>query len=449
MEGKYNREYRPGTWEAWRAKNDPKWNTDSEHSTYQYGPEGENGFVFVHETKEIPGDRDGFEKRSGGRRCYAWKTWAKNRKHTKTAALILALLLAFGSGFGGGLAAVHFTSGSGSGTAPQSITIHADQETSPGEAIAAKVLPSVVGISTTTEVSNWSIFGMTTQELPEGVGTGFVVEEDGYILTNSHVISDGEAKTITVSFHDGSELPGTVLWHDTTLDLAVIKVDATGLTAVELGDSDEVNIGAYAAAIGNPLGLTYDRSVTQGGISGLNRTITVTDNATGKTTTMEGLIQTDAAINSGNSGGPLLNKTGQVIGINSAKAASGEGMGFAIPINVAKPILNEIMKTGTYKKAYIGINGADVATYLQYYPQEDLGTKTGAYVIQIYTDSPAAAAGLKEGDVILAINGENIETMTDLTRQMYKYKSGETVKLTILRSGAKKTINITLGEYQE
>ncbi len=427
MEENKNEKIQPGTWAAWRAQNE---------GGQTFGPSGENGFVFVDETKESFRGEDHKRKRTG-RGCGG----------KRTIALILVLLLAFGAGFGGGIAAVHVSGGAVSG-GNQTITIDSG-EASIGEAIAAKVLPSVVGISTTTEVSEWGFFGMTTQELPEGVGTGFIVSEDGYILTNSHVVSDGRAKTITVSFNDGSELPGTVLWNDSTLDLAVVKVQKTGLVAAELGDSGEVNIGAYAAAIGNPLGLTYDRSVTQGGISGLNRTITVSSGTGGNSVTMEGLIQTDAAINSGNSGGPLLNDKGQVIGINSAKAASGEGMGFAIPINVAKPILQEVMNTGTYKRAYIGISGADAAAYLQYYPDENLGTETGAYIIQIYTGSPAAECGLKEGDVITAIDDTQIETMTELTRQMYNYKSGDQAKLTVFRNGKKMTVTLTLGEYRE
>ena len=166
-----------------------------------------------------------------------------------------------------------------------------------------------------------------------GVGTGIIVDSNGYILTNSHVISDGQAKTVNVLFSDGSTIDGEVYWYDSQLDLAIVKVNKTGLTAAELGDSDKVQIGDISIAIGNPYGLDLAGTVTQGIISGLDRTIETEQG------TMTGLLQTDASINSGNSGGPLLNQNGQVIGVNTAKASQGEGLGFAIPINTAKPIV--------------------------------------------------------------------------------------------------------------
>ena len=177
-------------------------------------------------------------------------------------------------------------------------------------AVSDKAMPSVVGITTTT-ISNNNIFAIPTQS--EGVGTGVIVDSKGYILTNSHVVSDGQAVDVKVLFNDGSTTQGKVLWNDAKLDLAMVKVDKTGLTAAELGDSDQVRVGDIAIAIGNPLGLEFQKSVTQGIISGLDRTIQT------EKETMTGLMQTDASINPGNSGGPLLNEKGQVIGINSAK----------------------------------------------------------------------------------------------------------------------------------
>ena len=215
------------------------------------------------------------------------------------------------------------------------IVVSSDKSTNVYQAVSEKAKPSVVGITTTT-VSSDNMFSMPTEST--GVGTGIIVDSNGYILTNSHVISDGKAKTVSVLFNDGSTVDGQVYWYDSQLDLAIVKVNKTGLTAAELGDSDKVQIGDISIAIGNPYGLDLAGTVTQGIISGLDRTISTEE------TTMTGLIQTDASINAGNSGGPLLNSSGEVIGINTAKASEGEGLGFSIPINTAKPIIESIME---------------------------------------------------------------------------------------------------------
>jgi serine protease Do len=397
----------------------------------------------VDEQEELKEDRISEQKEDHRREAEAVIKPKRKGRFKKFIALILVVILAAGAGFGGGLAAMYYMY---DGIAPQAqneITINADGHVDTAEAVAVKVIPSVVGISTTTEVVRQNIFGMSGNGLVVGVGTGIIVDSEGYILTNSHVVGDGIAKTITVQLTDGREMEGTVLWNDTTLDLAMVKIDTNRLVAAELGDSDQVNIGAYAVAIGNPFGLAFDRSVTQGVISGLNRTITVGSN--NQTTTMEGLMQTDASINSGNSGGPLLNSEGQVIGINSAKAATGEGLGFAIPINMAKPIIKEVMETGTFKKAFIGIGGANVELYLQYFPQDDLGVKTGVYVSQIYQGSPAEIAGLKEGDAIVGLDDIDIKTMEQLTRELFSYKPGDKVTLTIYRNRQMMEKEVTLG----
>lgn len=358
----------------------------------------------------------------------------------------LAIILLAGLvGFGGGIAGFRYEAANfnqGQGPVNQ-IQINPKDELNTAEAIAAKVIPSVVGISITKEISRLNLFGVSQGQLVQGVGTGFIVHEDGYIVTNSHVVGDGEAKTIVVQLTDGREMTGTVLWNDVILDLAMVKIDASDLTPAELGDSSTVNIGAYAVAIGNPLGLSFDRSVTQGVISGLNRTINV--NSSGRNVRMEGLMQTDASINTGNSGGPLLNNKGQVIGINSAKAASGEGLGFAIPINTAKPIIEEIMRTGSYKKAYIGVSVEDVSLFLNYYPDSNLGTKTGAYVSQVHEGSPAAFAGLQQGDAIVGLNDKKIDNKEQLIKELFSHKPGDVVKVSLYRAGKGQTIDVTLG----
>ncbi len=414
-----------------------------------YNTEGDQpNFVLVGEEKPSTNkEEDTFDNSYREPLMMETPTEAPKRKKgrfKKIVAVALIVLLSGAAGFGGGVAAVRYAADdyTPTGTVDQ-ITISPADHVNTAEAVAAKVIPSVVGISTTSEVIRQNLFGMRQGQLVEGVGTGFIVHEDGYILTNSHVVDDGSAKTITVQLTDGRELQGTVLWSDATLDLAMVKIDATNLVAAELGDSDEVNIGAYAVAIGNPFGLAFDRSVTQGVISGLNRTITV-GNGT-QSVSMEGLIQTDASINSGNSGGPLLNSQGQVIGINSAKAASGEGLGFAIPINTAKPIMEEVMETGTFKKAYIGIGGADVALFLQYYPDENLGTETGVYISRIYEGSAAHLAGIQEGDVITMVDDTKVETMEQLTKLMFSYKPGDQVRIKLFRDAKEMEVSLTLG----
>jgi S1-C subfamily serine protease len=270
-----------------------------------------------------------------------------------------------------------------------------------------------------------------------GRGSGIIVDSNGYILTNSHVIGDGNAKKITVLFEDGTKKSGKVLWYDTALDLAIVKVDATGLNAAELGDSNNLEIGQLAVAIGNPLGLDFQRSVTSGIISGLHRTIQVDEY-----NVIEDLIQTDAAINSGNSGGPLLNEKGQVIGINTAKITSGEGLGFSIPINQAKAIVNEVLKKGSYKTVYMGISaGMSVEEY-----EGRVGVKlpvdTGLVIIQVEKGSPADKAGLYNGDVITKIDDIEIDSMSQVKKALYKYKQGDRANISIIRNGNESKLEI-------
>ena len=354
-----------------------------------------------------------------------------------------------GVGFGGGAVAVKCLSPSSSSGGTQTIKIDSSDAKSlnAASAISKKVMPSVVGISTVSQTYTQTIFGLQ-QGTQQGVGTGIIVSSDGYILTNSHVVNDGESESITVDLYDGTEYTGTVLWNSTDLDLAIVKIDAKNLTAAEIGDSDDVEIGDYAVAIGNPLGLDFERSVTQGIISGLDRTITTTDSSTGSQNTMEGLIQTDASINSGNSGGPLINSQGQVIGINSAKASSAEGLGFAIPINTATPIIDEIKENGTYEQAYIGISGMNVEAVKAQY-QTDFKADKGIYVMQIYTNSPASKAGLQEGDIITAVNGTSVDDMSALKKELVKYRPGDTIKVTYERDKHSSTAEVTLAAQSE
>lgn len=370
-------------------------------------------------------------------------------KAKKIIACVLVVCISAGVGFGGGAVAVKCLSPSSSSGGTQTIKIDSSDAESlnAASAIAKKVMPSVVGISTVSQTYTQTIFGLQ-QGTQQGVGTGIIVSSDGYILTNSHVVNDGESESITVDLYDGTEYTGTVLWNSTDLDLAIVKIDAKNLTAAEIGDSDDVEIGDYAVAIGNPLGLDFERSVTQGIISGLDRTITTTDSSTGSQNTMEGLIQTDASINSGNSGGPLINSQGQVIGINSAKASSAEGLGFSIPINTATPIIDEIKENGTYEQAYIGISGMNVEAVKAQY-QTDFKADKGIYVMQIYTNSPASKAGLQEGDIITAVNGTSVDDMSALKKELVKYRPGDTIKVTYERDKQSSTAEVTLAAQSE
>lgn len=373
----------------------------------------------------------------------------RNKGRSQLLAIILVVVLAVGAGFGGGVASVYLAATYFPDLMPTviyrngDVTIEAVDTLDVGEAIYEKVEPSVVGISTISEQQVATFFGWGSQtQLVRGIGTGFIVDESGYILTNSHVVNDGQTKTLTVSLTDGREINGTVLWNDSTLDLAVVKIEADNLQAAELGDSDEIAIGQYAGAIGNPMSMEFSRSFTQGVISGLNRTITVTDGT--KQTTMENLIQTDATINSGNSGGPLLNAKGQVIGINSAKMTSAEGLGFAIPINTAMPIVEEIQSKGEFTKAYIGISGLDLSTYLGSYPNQDFGVKSGVLVAEVTPGMGAEEAGLKTYDVITEINGTTITGMNSLNAQLVKYRPGDTIEVTYYRDKTKHVADVML-----
>ncbi|MGL5329659.1 MAG: serine protease HtrA [Peptostreptococcaceae bacterium] len=300
-------------------------------------------------------------------------------------------------------------------------------------AVTEKAMPSVVGITTITMNAN-NRFAIPTQS--EGVGTGVIVDANGYILTNSHVISDGKADKVNVLFSDGTMTEGRVDWYDAQLDLAIVKVEKSGLTPAEFGDSDKVRTGDISVAIGNPLGLDLQRSVTQGIISGLDRTIETEQGS------MTGLMQTDASINSGNSGGPLLNQNGQVIGINTAKASQGEGLGFAIPINVAKPIVESIINTGKFEKVALGIKGIDASIY-ETLTNQKLGTDKGVYVAEIFDGTPAQSSGMKVGDIIVKVDDVSLTGMSDLTKTLYTYSKGDKAKVIVYRDGKEVALNIT------
>lgn len=319
----------------------------------------------------------------------------------------------------------------------QQVNINTNDDINTVSAVAKKAMNSVVGI-TTIEVQEYLF---SQREVP-GTGSGVIVDSNGYILTNSHVIAGGNAKSITVLFENGEKLPAEVIWNDSNLDMAIIKVDATGLPVATLGDSDKLEVGEISIAIGNPLGLEFQRTVTSGIISGLNRSIQF-DNGN----VISNLIQTDASINPGNSGGPLLNSRGEVIGINTAKIRSGEGLGFSIPINEIKLIIENVTKNGTVKTVFMGISGIPVEEY-QAKLGIDLGIEEGVILIQVGENTPASIAGLMNGDIITKIDNDEIKDMSQLKAILYKYKKGDKATITLIRNNTETNIDIEFTELR-
>lgn len=364
----------------------------------------------------------------------------KKCKKSNKGIVALSLVCALIGGIVGSIA-TNFVTGSGSGDGSgQNITINANSDANIAEAVAAKAMPSVVGI-TTSGVSQ-SFFGAVESK---GTGSGIIVDSRGYILTNAHVVKlNGQVvPTCKVQLNDGTTVDGKPIWTDTSIDLAIVKINTDKkLKPAELGDSATLKVGEPAIAIGNPIDMAYQRTVTEGIISGLNRYVGQV-NGGGY---MTGLIQTDASINGGNSGGPLLNEKGQVIGINTVKVQSAEGLGFAIPIDTAKPIIKSVIEKGDYKVVSLGTETID-ALKVEQYLNKDLGVKSGVFVYKVMPNSPAAKAGIEDRDVITKINNTDISSVEALKANLYKYKVGDTVDVTIVRDGKPKTVKVTFTDY--
>ncbi len=288
--------------------------------------------------------------------------------------------------------------------------------------VAKNATAGVVGI-TVERVVRDNLFSRN-RETEVGFGSGVIVSQDGYILTNNHV-AGGKSNRIVVSFADGRNVDGEVIWADPVLDLAAVKVNLTGLKPLKLGDASQLEVGEHAIAIGNPLGLDFQRSVTSGIVSALNRTISIeTENGLNY---MEDLIQTDASINPGNSGGPLLNSKGEVIGINTVKVSSAEGMGFAIPINIMKPIVERLISTGTFEEPYMGMFAYD-GDAIPYIDGES-GIHDGIYVAHVDRYGPAYKAGIREGCIIARVDDAEINTMMQLRTYIYSKSPGDTLHI--------------------
>ncbi|NMB36055.1 MAG: PDZ domain-containing protein [Firmicutes bacterium] len=299
---------------------------------------------------------------------------------------------------------------------------------------AERVTPSVVGISNYGLV--FDLWGRSKLQ-ERATGSGVIISSEGYIVTNYHVIEN--ARELAVSFGSGDELPAQVIGADPPTDLAVIKVDKEDLPAAEFADSDQLRVGEPAIAIGNPLGLDFQQSVTKGVVSARERSITIQEQKFN-------FIQTDAAINDGNSGGALANINGQVIGINTAKIKiSGvEGMGFAIPSNTVKEIAADLIKNGRVARPWIGVT---ISTLTPLEAQRlELDVDSGVLVTEVVTGSPAARAGIKPMDVIVAIEGEKIVDSAGLQHALYQFNVGRKIKVTVFRESLEQVLEVTLEE---
>lgn len=314
--------------------------------------------------------------------------------------------------------------------------------------VAKKVSPAVVSISTKSSAVDF--FGQTVTQ--EGGGSGFIITSDGLIVTNKHVVSDKNAM-YTVFTYDWKSYPAEVLARDSVSDFAVVKIKASGLHVVELGDSDQLQVGQRVVAIGNALG-QFQNTVTSGVISAKERQIDAGSAAGGGSEHLEGLLQTDAAINEGNSGGPLINLKGEVVGINTAVAAKGqaEGIGFALPMNSIKNSIAQVTKSGKIVRAYLGVRY--IALTKEIADQNDYGVSTGAVLVgnpqnpAVVKGSPAAKAGLKADDVITKINGEQVTEQKSLTRILNQYNVGDVIEIVIVREKKEMTVSVTLEELK-
>ena len=292
------------------------------------------------------------------------------------------------------------------------------------------------------------VVGISSADTSSGVnsktqwymGSGILASGDGYIITNHHVVGARPGR-IEVTLYNGEIIEGKTVWSESSLDLAVVKIEGKNYPYCRLGDAKELHVGESVYAIGNPLSMQFQRTVTAGIVSALGRSISI-ENEDGEQSYMEDLIQTDASINPGNSGGPLINVYGEVVGINTVKVSSAEGMGFAVPINTCIPVIERLKNTGTFRTPYLGLYAytPEAAKYLGV----DKEMEEGLFVAKLDTAGPAFKAGLRYGDIILSINGEKVDTMLSLRTELYKRQSGETIEIEFMRKKSKRTVEVML-----
>lgn len=322
--------------------------------------------------------------------------------------------------------------------------------------VVERVSPSVVtvGISQTRRVGDIFEFNPfdpfspfqqrpgRSEKVEQDIGSGFVISEDGLIVTNKHVVSVPDAKYRVIT-KDDKTYDVVKIYRDPDNDLAIVKIDATGLTPIDMGDSDKLKVGQMAIAIGTALG-EFRNTVTVGVISGVGRGITAGSPFEGSAEKLDNVIQTDAAINPGNSGGPLLNSSGQVIGVNTAVSAEGQSIGFALPINVVKDAVNNFNTTGQFNRPFMGVEYRMISRQVAVLNE----IPEGAYIMNVVSGSPAEKAGVKPEDIITKINGDKLTTSNDLTRVVGKKKAGDVAPLTIWRDGKEVSLSVTLGTQE-
>lgn len=394
-----------------------------------------------------------------------WRTPVR-RLRAAGAGLVIAIVVIAGlSGYGGAWLQNHNSTGLVTGTVGSEKKVVTSQSQLISQ-IAKTVGPSVVSVNvsitgsanSSSDNSGFGLFGFSQPEQEQAAGTGIIISSDGLIVTNRHVVPAGTT-SVSVTLSDGTELKNVSVLGRTsdsdTLDIAFLKINSSDghkLTPATLGDSSTVEVGDDVVAIGNALG-QFQNTVTSGIISGYGRSVQASDSS-GSSSSAENLVdlfQTDAAINEGNSGGPLVNLNGQVIGINTAVAGNAQNIGFAIPINDVKGLIDQVAKTGKFARPYLGVHyvqlTADVAN------EFSLSTQNGAFIApsndpsnpSVIPGSPAASAGLKENDVITAVNGTKIDQTHSLTALLDQHQPGDKVQLTVLRGGKTTHITVTLG----
>ena len=304
--------------------------------------------------------------------------------------------------------------------------------------VIEKASKCVVGISKIKSLGSSVFTSNSTEKL--GLGSGIIVSKQGYILTNQHVVGT-DSKKCYITTENGETLDGKIIWSNSDIDLAIIKVDKIFKVAMEIGNSNSVRIGEDVYAIGNPIGYEFQRTVTGGIISAVNRTVKI-KNEDETYSYMSNLIQTDATINPGNSGGPLINCNGEVIGINTIKITSAEGIGFAIPINIVKPIIQKYEEYGYFEEAYLGIYAYDgsVMTYVD----KNINLLNGIYIEKIAEDGPANKTDLKKGDIITRIDNTSVNKMSELQEYIFSKNPGDEIILTIIRNSKENQIKIML-----
>lgn len=305
--------------------------------------------------------------------------------------------------------------------------------------VIEEVTQSVCGISKLKSAGGSILSNSSAEDL--GLGTGIIVSANGYILSNTHVTGE-KYSNCYVTIEDGDTYKGKVVWSDKDLDLSITKIEAQNLKYINLGDSSEIKVGETVYAIGNPIGYEFRRTVTSGIISALNRTIKIEEE--NDEAYMSDLIQTDATINPGNSGGPLIYPNGDVIGINSVKITSAEGIGFAVPINVIKPVIESFIKKGSFNEASLGVYVYDQSV-AQYLNLKD-NFSSGIYVAKVTINGPAYGTDLKKGDIITRIDDIKCNTVNDLKQYVYTKRPGDEVTLEINRGKINKKVVVKLGK---